>query len=191
MYKYLNNELDELNSLFKKTDSSFKNNVTKLSDLAVNSINNKGKIIFCGNGGSAADSQHLAAELVVRFEKFRKSIPALALTVDTSIITACANDYSYDEIFSRQVESLGKKEDLLICISTSGASKNIHKVAKTARDMGIKTVLLSSIKFANNNNSDLYNLVITVPSLITSTIQTSHIMIGHALCREIESQLLT
>ena len=191
MYKYFLDEVKELNLLIKNLDKAFENSNEKLASLAISSLNNKGKILFCGNGGSAADSQHLAAELVVRFENFRQSIPALALTVDTSIITACANDYSYEEIFSRQVESLAQENDLLICISTSGESINVHNAAKMAKRKNLKTVLLTSTRFKGDNEiREIYDLVVPVPSQITSTIQTCHIMIGHALCRRIEQELL-
>ena len=158
-----------------------------ITNLFIETLKSGSKIIFCGNGGSAADSQHLAAELVVRFKKNRKSLPAIALTANTSILTAIGNDYGYDKIFARQLESLAEKNDLLIAISTSGKSKNIIEVIKKAKEMGIKTIAFtgeSGKEFAKS-----CDLSFIVPSSDTARIQEAHICIGHVICELIEDTL--
>lgn len=142
------------------------------------------KIMFAGNGGSAADSQHLAAELVNRFLKERAPMAGLALTTDTSIMTAIGNDYSFDDIFVKQVQALGKRGDVLYCISTSGNSKNILKVLPIARDMGITTIGLTGL--GGGAMADKVDQLIAVPSKATPRVQECHILIGHILCELIE-----
>ena len=145
------------------------------------------KILFCGNGGSAADSQHLTAELVGQFlKKRRKAIPAISLTTNTSTITSIANDTTYDLIFSRQVEAIGVKGDVLFCISTSGKSKNIIKAIQKAKQLNLKVILLTGKNKIRNKN---INLQINVPSLRVDRIQEMHIFIGHLLCETIEKNL--
>lgn len=146
-----------------------------------------GKIMLCGNGGSAADSQHIAAELTGRFSANRKPIPSLALSTDTSAITAIANDFSYEEIFSRQIEAIGKSGDCLIGISTSGNSKNVIKAIESANVSGINTIGL--VGFEGGCIADLANLSIIVPSASTARIQEVHILIGHILCGALEREL--
>lgn len=138
------------------------------------------KILFCGNGGSAADSQHLAAEIVGRFQKERPSLPALALTVDTSILTAVANDYGYDTVFSRQVEGLGNDGDVLVGISTSGNSKNVIAAIEAARKKRMKVIGFTGI--GGGKMADLCDVCLAVPSKVTARTQEMHIMIGHILC---------
>ena len=138
------------------------------------------KILICGNGGSAADSQHMAAEFVGRFVKERQSLPALALTVDTSLLTAVGNDYGFDCVFSRQVEGLGQEGDVLIAISTSGNSANVVKAVKTAKEKGIYVIALTG-----ENGGILAkesDLCLAVPSQVTARIQEMHIMIIHMIC---------
>ncbi len=163
--------------------------VEEASGAAVNSLKNGGKLLLCGNGGSAADSQHIAAELVGRFGADRRPLPAIALTVDTSAITAIGNDYAFDLIYSRQVEGLGRKGDLLIGISTSGNSPNVLKAIEMAKEMGIVTVGL----IGGNRNSAIAaaaDICISVPSTATPRVQEAHILIGHIICRQIEKGLL-
>lgn len=138
------------------------------------------KILFCGNGGSAADSQHLAAEIVGRFQKERPSLPALALTVDTSVITAVANDYGYDTVFSRQVEGLGNDGDVLVGISTSGNSKNVIAAIEAARKKQMKVIGFTGI--GGGKMADLCDVCLAVPSRVTARTQEMHIMMGHILC---------
>jgi len=145
------------------------------------------KLLICGNGGSAADAQHFAAEIVGRFEKERKGFPAIALTTDTSALTAIGNDYGFENIFSRQVEALGQKGDILIGISTSGNSANVLKAVEVARNMGILTV-----GFLGKDGGLLKNIVDTafiVPHSRTARIQEVHLTLEHALCNVIDLYL--
>lgn len=145
------------------------------------------KILICGNGGSAADSQHMAAEFVGRFVKERQSLPALALTVDTSLLTAVGNDYGFDFVFSRQVEGLGQEGDVLIAISTSGNSANVVRAVKTAKEKGIYVIALTG-----ENGGILAkesDLCLAVPSQVTARIQEMHIMIIHMICEVAEADI--
>ena len=150
-----------------------------------------GKVMACGNGGSAADAQHFAAELIGRFERERQELAAIALTTDTSILTAVGNDYSYDEIFSKQVRGLGKKGDILIGISTSGNSKNVVKAIEAAKKMGIKIIALTGNgggKIASLLDADDVHLC--APSTRTARIQETHLVLLHALCDGVDHLLL-
>lgn len=149
-------------------------------------LKNGGKVIVFGNGGSAADSQHMAGELVGRFKKERKGIPAIALTANTSIITALANDYSYNIIFKRQLEALGNKNDIAIGISTSGRAKNVIEAVKAAENMGMATLALTGA--GGGELKGLAGLSIVVPSNDTPRIQEAHILIIHILCELIEDE---
>jgi len=146
-----------------------------------------GKILFCGNGGSAADAQHLAAELSGRFYKDRPPLYAEALHVNTSYLTAVANDYSYDEIYARLIKGKGVKGDVLIAISTSGNSKNIIKAVEQAHHMGITTIGWTGSK--PSNLGELADICIKIPSPDTPRIQECHILIGHILCEYLENEL--
>lgn len=153
----------------------------------VDSIKNGGKIWLAGNGGSAADAQHLAAELSGRFYLDRKSIPAEALHVNTSFMTAVANDYGYDQVFARLLEGCGRKGDVLVAISTSGNSKNVLKAAKLAQTMGMKVIALTG-----KDGGQLQgpcDVLLNVPSCDTPRIQECHILLGHVLCENIEKEL--
>ena len=149
-----------------------------------------GKVMACGNGGSAADAQHFAAELIGRFEREREELAAIALTTDTSILTAIGNDYSYDEIFSKQVRGLGKKGDILLGISTSGNSKNVVKAIEAAKKMGIKI-----IAFTGNDGGKIATLLdkddihLCAPSTRTARIQETHLVLLHALCDGVDHVL--
>ncbi|WP_394751671.1 SIS domain-containing protein [Crenothrix sp.] len=143
-----------------------------------------GKILLCGNGGSAADCQHIAAEFVVRYEKKRRALAAIALTTDSSILTAHANDFDFETVFSRQIEALGTEKDCLIAISTSGNSKNILKAAEVAMLKGMTVIALTG-----GDGGELVkqsSLSIVVPSQITARIQEAHILIGHWWCGVVE-----
>ena len=162
--------------------------IIQMSDAIHECLKNKGKLLICGNGGSAADAQHLAAELLVRLRPHinRKSLPALALAQDTSTITACGNDYSFDKIFSRMIEGIGAPNDILLCISTSGNSKNIINALKIAKKMKIK-----SLGFLGSNGGKaikLCDINFTVPSKETGRIQEAHITAGHALMELVENK---
>ena len=155
--------------------------------LATHSLQQGGKLLFCGNGGSAADSQHLAAELTGRFIKDRRPLAAMALSTDTSALTCIGNDYSFDEIFARQVVGLGRKGDVLIGISTSGNSRNVIRAVEEAKKLG-----MVSIGLLGRDGGQLKSLCdhsIVVPSDVTARIQECHILIGHTLCGMIEQEL--
>ena len=146
-----------------------------------------GKLLLMGNGGSAGDAQHIAAELVGRFKKERKAIPALALTVDTSSLTALGNDYGFETIFERQIEALANKNDAVIGISTSGNSENVVRAIKKANSIGAYTIGL----LGNNGGrlKEIVNLPLVIPSKDTARIQEVHITIGHIICEIIEEDL--
>jgi len=152
--------------------------------LLVEAIKGGGKVMFCGNGGSAADSQHLAAELSGRFLKDRAPLAALALTVDTSALTAIGNDYSFAEVFARQLKGLGRKGDALVAISTSGNSANVLEAAKAARALGVKVVAFTGA--AGGKLAALADIAIKVPADRTDHIQEMHIAVGHLLCGMVE-----
>jgi D-sedoheptulose 7-phosphate isomerase len=143
-----------------------------------------GKILWCGNGGSAADSQHLAAEMVGRFRRERRGLPSVALTTDTSILTAIANDYGYSSVFSRQVEALGSPPDMLVGISTSGSSANVIAAMEMARSLGLKTVALTGA--GGGKMAELAEVNLAVASNDTARIQEVHILAGHMLCDWVE-----
>lgn len=179
--------LIEISNNFLKLSESSAEVIEKSADLIINSIKNKNKIMFCGNGGSAADSQHLAAELTGRYRKNRSPLPALALSTDTSAITAIGNDFSFDDIFTRQVEAIGKPGDILYAISTSGKSNNIINAVNKARSMNIKTIGVTGA-----GGGDLINIcdiVIKVPANRPDRIQEMHIAIGQIICEIIENNL--
>lgn len=162
--------------------------IKKAGDTLVNCYRKGGKLLFCGNGGSASDSQHLATELVSRFLMERAALSAEALSCNTSSLTAIGNDYSFDVVFSRQVEAQGRKGDVLIGISTSGTSKNVVKAVQVARKMGIKTIVLSGGR-KDTELARLADVCLGVPSASTPRIQEGHILIGHMLCEYIEVEL--
>lgn len=158
--------------------------IVSASNMIIESLKNGNKIMFCGNGGSAADSQHLAAEMVGKFLKERDPLSALALTTNTSTLTSISNDISFKEVFSRQVKAFGKKGDILLAITTSGKSLNIKAAQNEAKKIGIKTILLTSTKaLQTSNNADL---IIAVPETRVDRIQEMHIAIGHIICEIVE-----
>ena len=159
----------------------------EVAKVASSTIKANKKIMLCGNGGSAADSQHIAAEFIGRFEKERKSIAAIALTTDTSALTAIGNDYGYEEVFSRQVEGLGQSGDLLIGISTSGNSKNVVKALEVAKKKGVRTVALVGDK-PNGVIQTIADYVLVAPSENTARIQECRILMMHTICQLVESE---
>ncbi len=161
--------------------------IEKAARLVYDCLKKGNKVLFFGNGGSASDSQHLAAEIVGRYERERRGFPAIALTTDTSILTAVANDYGYDRIFERQIEALGVKGDVAFGISTSGNSKNVLLGVEKAKALGLATV-----GFSGRDGGALGRIVdlsIVVPSAKTARIQESHIMIGHIICERVDELL--
>lgn len=161
--------------------------IVEISDICALSIKNGGKIIFCGNGGSAAQSQHLAAELVGRYKMERPAMNSISLTVDTSNITAIGNDYGYDVVFSRQLEGVGQEGDVLIGLSTSGNSKNVVRAFEQAKKQGITTVALIGQK--DGTLKALADFCIQVPATTSAHIQEMHITIGHLICDLIERKI--
>ncbi|HET6669619.1 MAG TPA: D-sedoheptulose 7-phosphate isomerase [Pyrinomonadaceae bacterium] len=145
------------------------------------------KVLLCGNGGSAADAQHIAAELVGRYERQRRAWPAIALTTDTSALTAISNDYGYDEVFARQVEALATANDLLLALSTSGTSANVLKAVRKARELGCKTIALTGA--GGEPLASACDLAVVVPAARTARVQECHITIGHLWCELIDAEL--
>jgi D-sedoheptulose 7-phosphate isomerase len=159
--------------------------IAKAAAVISGSLDSGGKVLIFGNGGSAADSQHMAAELVGRFKKERKALAAVALTVDTSSITAIANDYGYDRVFSRQIDALGRPGDVAFGISTSGSSPNVLLAVERARSIGMKTIGLTG---AAGKLKGLCDVVIACPAKDTARVQECHITAIHALCELIEEK---
>ena len=183
----INNAFDDHIKTIKNTHKQISKNIEISANIISKSLSKKGTIFWCGNGGSAADSQHIAAEFLGRYKNDRRPLRSIALTTDTSVLTCISNDYSYEEIFSRQLKALGKKGDVLIAISTSGKSKNIIKVLIQARKMGIKTIALLG---KNGGDCKKYvDIPLIVLSNETARIQETHILIEHLMCEIVEQKL--
>ena len=161
--------------------------INNASKAVIDAYRNDKKVLWCGNGGSAADAQHLACELVSKFCMDRKPLRSIALTTNTSIMTAISNDFTYDKVFERQVEALADKGDILIGITTSGKSKNIINALKAANEKGAITIALTGKNV--DEIRDYANYLISIPSDVTPRIQESHIMIGHIICYLVEKTL--
>lgn len=163
--------------------------IIDLSNMVIDSLKKGGKVMLFGNGGSASDSQHIAAELVGRYQKDRMALPAIALTTNTSIITAIANDYGYEAVFAKQVEALGEKNDIVIGISTSGKARNVAAGIKQAKKMGIKTIV-----FTGGDGGEIAKMAdvsLVVPSKVTARIQEAHIAVGHIICEVVEDYFVS
>ena len=174
-----------------KNFSELKDSAEKIQEIAnicIESLNNKGKILLCGNGGSAADAQHIAAELVVRYKKTRKGIPAIALTTDTSILTAIGNDFSAEKIFERQVEALGNEGDVLFALTTSGNSENVIQAVIKANSQGLKTIAITGED--GGKIKDYADITMKTPSKVTNNVQEMEIAIGHIVCEIIEDSFI-
>jgi D-sedoheptulose 7-phosphate isomerase len=178
--------LNEHMALFQQL-SGLDTSISKAIDACVLSLQMGGKLMLCGNGGSAADSQHLAAEFTGRFIKDRPPIAAVALSTDTSALTCIGNDYSFNDIFSRQIQALGKAGDCLIAISTSGNSGNVLSAVAAAKSLGISTIGL--LGRDGGKLKAQCDVSIVVPSQVTARIQEAHILIGHSLCGAVELKL--
>ncbi|MFT5387840.1 MAG: D-sedoheptulose 7-phosphate isomerase, partial [Candidatus Omnitrophota bacterium] len=157
------------------------------SEVFIKAMKSGNKVLFCGNGGSAADSQHVAAEFIGRFQKERQALPAIALTTDSSILTCLSNDYNYDIVFSRQIEALGKEGDVLFGISTSGNSKNVIEAVKASKKLGMVTITLTGGD--GGELAKLADVSLVVPSKNTARIQESHLCIEHTICEIVEESL--
>ena len=186
MFEQINKDFETISQNFIKI-KELTPQIQKVCELCIESLKKGGKVMFCGNGGSAADSQHLAAELVGRYKMNRPALNSVALTTDTSILTAVGNDFGYDTIFERQVEGIGKKGDILIGLSTSGNSKNVILAIEKAKTMGIKTVSFTGKK--GGKMKEISDVTINVPSDTTNHIQEMHIAVGHIICGHIEKSL--
>ena len=160
--------------------------IEKAFVLILDAFKNNKKVVIFGNGGSAADAQHFAAELISRYKTERQSLPAIALTTDTSILTAIGNDYGYDKLFSRQLQAQSKSGDIFIGISTSGNSENVLNAVRSAKELGVVTVILCG---ENGELKDIADIAICVPSDCTPYIQECHICIGHLICAIVEEKV--
>jgi D-sedoheptulose 7-phosphate isomerase len=189
MIDHIANEILKTNEILHamKSDMPFLKNVENIAEVCISSFKKNGKILLAGNGGSAGDAQHIAGELVSRFNYDRPPLPAIALTTDTSILTAIGNDYGYEDVFSRQIEALGKPGDIFIAYSTSGKSKNILKALNIAKSIGL--INIGMIGSSENEMSPLCDFTIRIPSLETPKIQEGHLVIGHIICSIIEKRI--
>ena len=185
--KIISNIEEAQNNLNILKNSICISQIESAAKLCINSIKKGGKIIFCGNGGSASDSDHLSAELVGRYLKNRKPYASVSLASNLSTITAIANDFGYENVFSRQLEGIGNRQDILFAISTSGKSKNILKAIKSANNKKIKVIFLNSIQ--NKKKNKTINIDIKVPAKRVDRIQELHIFVGHLICEIIEKKI--
>lgn len=186
---FIEDTLRESARLKLKVAETLTKEIALAIDLIIMSLENGGRLFIMGNGGSAADAQHLAAELVGRYLREREGYSALALTTDTSILTALGNDYGFEKIFSRQLEALARKGDVLMGLSTSGNSQNIARAFKKGKEMGLTNIGL--LGCSGGIIKDLVDLAIIIPSSLTPRIQEAHITVGHIICEGIETILAT
>ena len=180
-------ELEESARIKRTIAKNLPDAIEKAARMVIDAYKSGKKVFLIGNGGSAADAQHIAAELAGRFRLERKGLPAIALTVNTSTLTALANDYGYDTVFSRQLEALAQSKDILIAITTSGTSANVLKAIETARAMGVTVIALTGEN--GDKLKSMTDLTIMVPSDNTARIQEAHITIGHIICHLVEKEL--
>jgi len=162
--------------------------IAQVSRLILAAFEQGRSLLIFGNGGSAADSQHIAAEFIGRFQKERRALPAIALSTDTSILTALANDYNFDTVFSRQIEGLGRPGDVALGISTSGNSRNVVEAIRKAKDLGMRTIALTGQ--GGGNLAGLADLCLAVPSKVTARIQEAHLLVAHVICELVEDGCL-
>ena len=187
MKQTINNELLSHLETIKKVIETMNNDLENASKMVVDTLKNGNKILLCGNGGSAADAQHIAAELTGRYKTERRGLAGIALTTDTSALTAIGNDYGYDRVFDRQVEALVNKGDLVLGISTSGNSKNVVNALRLANELGCITIGFTGRDGGEMNEVCDINLI--VPSDNTPRIQEMHILYGHTICQIIDNKL--
>jgi len=189
MKNYIEDQLKQSHAIISAIleDQSLKQALSKAIDACIGSLKSGGKILLAGNGGSAADAQHIAGELVSRFAFDRPGLAAVALTTDTSILTAVGNDYGYELLFSRQIQALGRKGDVFVAYSTSGKSPNILKALQAAKELGLITIGLTGNR--NGPMNAMCDHVLSMPSADTPKIQEGHLIMGHILCGAIELAL--
>ena len=185
MMEMIHREMLSHQEVLSKTIESLQSHIYTACIITTEALKNGNKILLCGNGGSAADAQHIAAELSGRYKVERRGLPGIALTTDTSVLTAVGNDYGFDHIYERQVQALAQPGDVLIGISTSGHSKNVVRALNLARAMGCKTIGLSGRD--GGVMHEFCDVNIVVPSNDTPRIQEMHIMIGHIICQGIDN----
>lgn len=183
--EYINSSLETKQKILN--DNEILQKVEKISKLIVNALQNDNKILFVGNGGSASDCDHLATEFVSKFYKDRHAFNAISLTSNNALITALSNDFGYDNAFSRQIEAIGKKGDVLIALSTSGNSKNIIQSINIANEMELTTIGLTGQKECQMDN--LCNILVKIPSQETPIIQECQMTLGHLICKIVEDEL--
>jgi len=181
------NEFEEHKSVTNVTMSAVRGGFVAALSIMEHSLRQGGKLLFFGNGGSAADAQHIVAELVVRYKSNRAAVAAIALTTDSSILTACGNDLGFDALFERQIEAIGRPGDVAFGISTSGKSPNVLRALRQARSQGMQTVGLTG--GTGGELGSICDATMTVPSPVTARIQEMHIMLGHMLCVALEARL--
>lgn len=186
MKKYIKSEFENHQKVLSKTTDALSDVIQAAAEMIVDSLKAGNKILLFGNGGSAGDAQHIAAELTGRYKAERRGLPAIALTTDTSALTAIGNDYGYDRIFDRQVEAIGNQGDLLIGISTSGNSRNVLRALAYGKDNGMNTIGMSGK--GGGDMRPLCDINLIIPSDDTARIQEMHILIGHVLCGIVDSQ---
>ena len=183
----LRQELCEHRDAFEATVSMIDGPFNQMLDIVAGSLRDRGKLLIFGNGGSAADAQHLAAELIIRYKADRPALAAIALTTDSSAVTACANDFGFDAVFERQIEGLARDNDVAFAMSTSGNSPNVLRGLRQARTMGLQTVGLTG--GTGGQFHGLCDALVIVPSSVTARIQEMHITLGHILCKALEQRL--
>jgi D-sedoheptulose 7-phosphate isomerase len=182
------NRLQDLAELARDVGERLAPDLEEIAGEVHRTLQNGGKLLFCGNGGSAADAQHLAAEYMIRFRQDRRPLPALALTTDTSILTAGANDLGFDRVFSRQIEAMGKEGDLLLLHSTSGESENLIRAAQIAPGLGIRTVAF--LAKGGGRLAAMADRSIVIPTESTARAQELHLACGHIICEWVEARVL-
>jgi len=185
--EFLRGELTEHRQVFEATCAAIDPSFAAILEIVEHGVRAGGKILLFGNGGSAADAQHIAAELIIRYKADRAAIAAIALTTDSSALTACGNDMGFDALFRRQIEALARPGDVVIGISTSGNSPNVLAGLSEARKRGARTIGLTG--GSGGRMPEVCDALIAVPSAITARIQEMHILIGHMLCKALEQRL--
>ena len=188
MQSIIKQELNEHSTTLEATMKSIGSALEVAANICIDSLKQGGKILIFGNGGSAADAQHIAAELVGRYKLERKGLSAIALSTDTSSLTAIANDYGYEHVFDRQIEALANPEDVAVGISTSGNSSNVINALQSAKNIGCKSIGLSG-KFGGDMNK-LCDVNLVIPANDTARIQEMHILVGHIICHLIELEFI-
>ncbi|MBN2103991.1 D-sedoheptulose 7-phosphate isomerase [bacterium] len=184
---FIQDSLKETSEMIRKIGSSCCLSIINASHAIIGAFQTGNKLLICGNGGSAADSQHIAAEMVVRFQKERSGLPAIALTTDTSILTAGGNDYGFDHVFARQVEALGQPGDIFLGLSTSGSSRNVVLAMDKAKSMNVTCIAMTGEK--PGPLYELADIAIQIPHIVTARIQEGHMAVGHLICDIAEQEL--